>query len=715
MLRALPATMRRGAALLQVAALVAIVRASAWLMLQGAVPAADATGLAEANALCVVIMDPLAAQLSCPCVKGYAQRDYTALAEHLEQALGRPVRLGFGSSLAAGLNAAGCKRADLVIGKDSVVRADGVAACMPLEPLCALTDTTGGCAMRGVFVVPADDVAESLEDVFDYVFLLGRPEHAEKHARALDALRAVGIPEPSTVREMDSCSDAAAEILEPEAPAQAVAVISSYAAPLLEGCGTVPKGALRVIGETSPVPFVTAFVPRDTAPPDRDAMAHALLDVASSAALCRRLESSRGFVRLTEQAFGEWPGWRGPRRDGHAASLPPRLPTEPIVVWNRPLSRSGLGGIAASHCHVVFGDRDDADVQDVFRCLDAITGEPLWECAYDAPGSLDYGNSPRATPLLENGRAHLLGAFGDLHCVDLQSGEILWKRHLVRDFAVPKPALSAWGYCASPLLADGRLIVAPGAPEAAVVALDPATGAELWRSPGLPSGYGSFVAAYPGGRGQVIGFDAATLGGWDIVTGKRLWTLKPDVGGGFNVPTPVVLPGHPLRLLVSTETDGTRIYALGDDGQIAPAATMESTELASEMATPVVVGDRVFCVQDRLMDLDINAGLRSTPHEGGRFLDTYAAAVASRDSLLVIGNNCHLLLFDIGADGCRLVSSLAALEQSATAPAFPVYAHPALVGTRLFMRGCNEIACLELAAVDADISISVPRRDDTDE
>jgi len=678
-------------------------------MLQIAAVAAAAAGAAGADAVCVVVMDPLAARLSCPCVKGYAQRDYDALAEHLGKALGRPVRLGFGASLSAGLKDAGCGRADLVIGKDSVVRADGAAAGTPLEPVCALTDATGSCTTRGVFVVPADDVAESLEDVFDHVFFLGRQEHAEKHVCALDALRAVGIPEPSSIREADSCSEAAAAILELESPAQAVAVISSYAAPLLEGCGTVPKGALRVIGETPPVPFVTAFVPRATAPAARDAVARALLDVASSADLCRRLESSRGFVRLPERGLGDWPGWRGPQRDGHVASLPPRLPEAPIVVWNRPLSRAGLGGIAASHRLVVFGDRDDADSQDVFRCLDAITGEPLWECGYDAPGSLDYGNSPRATPLMENGRVHLLGAFGDLHCVDLDSGAILWRRHLVRDFAVPKAAFSAWGYCGSPLLADGRLIVAPGAPEAAVVALDPATGAEVWRCPGRPAGYGSFVAAYPGGRGQVIGFDAATLGGWDLATGTRVWTLTPDVGGGFNVPTPVVLPGQPLRLLISTETDGTRVFVLGDDGRIVPTATMESTALAAEMATPVVVGRRVFCVQDRLLDLDMGAGLRSTPHTDTRFLDTYAAAVASRDSLLVIGNNCRLMLFDIGDAGCRLVSSVAALEHSATAPAFPVYAHPALVGTRLFLRGANEIACLELAGPGVD---GPPQQDD---
>ena len=43
----------------------------------------------DQQALIVVVMDPLAAPLSCPCVKGYAQRDYKKLAAHFERELDR--------------------------------------------------------------------------------------------------------------------------------------------------------------------------------------------------------------------------------------------------------------------------------------------------------------------------------------------------------------------------------------------------------------------------------------------------------------------------------------------------------------------------------------------------------------------------------------------------------------------------------------------------
>lgn len=649
----------------------------------------------------VVVMDPLAARLSCPCVQGYAQRDYDALAKHLEASLGRPVRMGFGETLSKGLEAMNAERADLVIGKDSVVRVHAAGCGTDLEAIGMLTDTAGGTHLRGLFVVPVDDDVESLDEAIDYAVYVGGAEHAEKHEVAIDALRRAGLPDPYDTHEFGSCSDAAAEMLDLEQPAHVVAVISSYAKPLLEGCGAVPQGALRVIGQTDPVPFITAFVDASLDYATRDALREALLAVADDAALCTKLESSRGFVRTGDDQT--WPGWRGPRRCGHAPGLPRRLPRKPAVVWSRPLVHGGLGGIAATRSRLVLGDRDDADERDVFRCMDVHTGEALWEVAYDAPGALDYGNSPRATPLIDHDRVVLLGAMGDLHCVALATGKVLWRRHLVRDFDVPRAALSAWGYCSSPIIVDGRLIVSPGAPDASVVALDPATGEEVWRTPGRPAGFSSFVAAYPGGRCQVIGFDAETLGGWDVVTGRRLWEWKPPVGGGFNVPTPVILEGDPLRVLVSTETDGTHLLAVESGDVPAARAVAASEELASDMVTPVSVGECVVGVQDRLLALDAAGALRTLAAVEDAALATYAAVVSGPETVLVIGNGGRLMLYDVAPEGCRLNSVTTILPTNGSSQGRgPIYSHPAFVGTRMYIRGDHELACVDLSLDDAE-------------
>ena len=73
-------------------------------------------------------------------------------------------------------------------------------------------------------------------------------------------------------------------------------VISSYAQPLLEGCGTIKKGDLRVVGETDPVPFVAAFATKTLAGADCEKVKSALLAVGKNKDLSTALETKGGFV-----------------------------------------------------------------------------------------------------------------------------------------------------------------------------------------------------------------------------------------------------------------------------------------------------------------------------------------------------------------------------------------------------------------------------------
>ncbi|HQZ69302.1 MAG TPA: hypothetical protein PLY87_29650, partial [Planctomycetaceae bacterium] len=102
---------------------------------------------AEEHAFTLIVMDPLAAPLSCPCVEGYAQRKYEVLAEHLKASLKRDVLLVFAKALCVGIKETESK-ADLIIGKDSVVLADAAAAEIGLSALAQLTDKVGSTKQR---------------------------------------------------------------------------------------------------------------------------------------------------------------------------------------------------------------------------------------------------------------------------------------------------------------------------------------------------------------------------------------------------------------------------------------------------------------------------------------------------------------------------------------------------------------------------------------
>lgn len=246
--------------------------------------------------LTMIVMDPLAAPLSCPCVEGYAQRKYEVLEEHLEQVLGREVTLVFAEALQQALSGEAHGRADLVIGKDSVVRADAKAAKFDLTAVARLTDKFGSTTQHGLIVVGKDDPATRPSDLGGYRIFFGPKECDEKHRAALAILNQAGVDPPEKLEMDEACSDGACRVIELGPEAKAAAVISSYAEPLLEGCGTIKKGDLRVIAKTEPVPFVTAFVIDRVDPADRDQIQAALLSIGKKPEVCAALESLIGFV-----------------------------------------------------------------------------------------------------------------------------------------------------------------------------------------------------------------------------------------------------------------------------------------------------------------------------------------------------------------------------------------------------------------------------------
>lgn len=256
----------------------------------------------ESTGLTLVVMDPLAAPLSCPCVEGYAQRQYEALATFLQDQMAVPVRVVFGESLAAALNDGSAEEADLIIGKDSVVRADAQAADLPATPIAHLTDKQGRTTQTGLFVVRSDDPSQSLADLAGYRILLGPADCDEKHAAARRVLAATGIELPEELVEISqACSDGACKLVDAGPGIKAAAVISSYAQPLLEGCGTIKAGDLRVVGETEPVAFISVFVADHVDAPQREQIERLLARVGEDRELCKQLETLLGFVP-SEQA-----------------------------------------------------------------------------------------------------------------------------------------------------------------------------------------------------------------------------------------------------------------------------------------------------------------------------------------------------------------------------------------------------------------------------
>lgn len=639
------------------------------------------SGGGERGPLTLVVMDPLAQELACACVGGYAQRDYHQLADFLNREMGRPVKVVFADGLDKALRQAGSRRVAVIVGKESVVQSDARHVGLDLKPLCRLTDKAGRTTLTGLFVVKAADPVKSIADLAGRRILFGPADSAEKHSAALAALVERGVTLPPTLETRGGCSDAALDVQDSGTTALA-AVISSYALPLLEGCESIERGSLRVVGETRPVPFVTVFATDAITAEAATRLRVALLAVRNDTELLRVMESKSGFVPWVSE---DWPDWRGANRDGMAASLPETLPTQPKVLWRKPVSGHGLAGLAATSEFVIVAGRDLLDQRDVFQCLRTADGEGLWIFDHPAEGRIDYGHSPRATPVIRGDKVYLLGAFGQLHCVSLAEGKVLWQRHLVADLGGKLPG---WGYCSTPLVVEDLLIVNPGGKQASLAALNRHTGAVVWKTAGAEAAYASFIVGELGGQRQIVGYDAHSLGGWDCRTGKRLWTLAPPKSGDFNVPTPIAIEG---KLLVATENNGARLYGFGNNGAIDPKPLAANDQLSPETCSPVVAGGHVFGAGSSLVRLNLGNGLSSAGGQEGDAFATHASLIAGGDRLLVLAFNGELLLVNTASPDCEIVSRIRVAGEDAE-----IYAHPALAGGRLFVRDAASVICLAL-------------------
>jgi outer membrane protein assembly factor BamB/ABC-type phosphate/phosphonate transport system substrate-binding protein len=647
--------------------------------------------VAASPPLRMVVIDPLAAPLACDCVAGYAQRKYEKLGDHLQVKLDRPVEIAYAEALSSP-QARAHQGVDLIIGKCSVVAFDAKQTEMDIRSIAMLTGKDGKITQTGLFVVRNGDSARVIEDLRGSRLLFGPEDSDEKLAAAFASLEAFDIPVPDTVLTSSSCSTAALAVAEKDADA---AVVSSYAMPLLKGCGTIDKGVLRVVGETDPVPFIGVFATNRVSAETEQALSRALRAVRSDPTLLTDLESKDGFVPLPAIHSGrarqvaEWTDWRGPGRHAISHRVPANLPAKKQLLWSRTMTGPGMSGLAVAAGYVVAADKSLDESQDVFRCLDADTGREMWKIAYPAAGDMDYTNSPRANPVVHQGLVYLLGAFGDLHCIQLATGDVVWRKHLAHDFNVKRPQ---WGYCSAPLLVGDMLIVNPGAEDASLAALDRLTGEVLWTTPGASPGYACFVHAELGGVRQVVGYDRVSLGGWDPESGKRLWKLVPELKGDFNVPTPIVLGG---KLLVTTENNGTRLYGFEADGQIKSDPLARNDDLAPDTSTPIAHGGVVLANYGGLMCLDLDDELKTLWEVDDDALTEYCTFIAGNGHVLVMSQSGKLVLVRIDKQGYQCVASLDLFDDVHPTER-DVWSHPALVGNRLYVRNLLGVYCFVL-------------------
>jgi len=373
-----------------------------------------------------------------------------------------------------------------------------------------------------------------------------------------------------------------------------------------------------------------------------------------------------------------WSQWRGASGDGHVSGLPKKW-TQPKRLWRHELPAEGIGGVAATDEFVVVSSREANDKADLFKVLDIETGISLFKLSYASELELDYGNSPRVTPVIYDSCAFCLGAQGQLHCLDIETGSVLWKQHLVDDLGGKMPQ---WGYSVSPVFVDDQLIVQPGGLETSWVSLSPKTGKVLWRAKGRAAAYASPIVIEYRGQNQIVCYDAISLGGWSTADGKRLWEMKPEVAKDFNVPTPVFVEN---KIVLVTENNGTRVYSMVSDqadGPMSLKLEASSELLSGDSHSPVRVNKWIAGVDRDLVVLDPLDDLKEVARFSDVGLQKHCSLLVDEDRVWVCTGNGTQILLRIDSNGITELGRFQAMEKSGE-----IFSHPAIGNGVLYLRG----------------------------
>jgi outer membrane protein assembly factor BamB len=325
-----------------------------------------------------------------------------------------------------------------------------------------------------------------------------------------------------------------------------------------------------------------------------------------------------------------WLAWRGPEQSGvsRETGLPARVRAQEAL-WTAALPGQSTPVMANGKLYINGYLGEEAELQEVIACLDAETGETLWEHRFSDYLSdtiyLRYStSSPAVDP--ETGRVFMQGTQGILACFSPE-GRLLWEHPLMehlgrltfpnsrtasplvdRDLVITRGITANWGaqgagadrfyafdkqtgdlvWAASPgdrprdnsfshphlMFWQGRRVLISAAGDGSIVCVNARTGESYWRVPLFKAGINATVSVH--NNDKVIAIFGTPYERGEMVALRMPQVLPADPGSG-----PIEVPRAEVELW--------------------------KNELSSSTSSPILVGDQVYLVTEKGDLCSVNA------------------------------------------------------------------------------------------------------------
>lgn len=385
------------------------------------------------------------------------------------------------------------------------------------------------------------------------------------------------------------------------------------------------------------------------------------------------------------EAPPEWPGFRGPDRDGrqkgkYASDWSASPPTE---IWRIPVG-PGWASFAVQGNRLFTQEQRGPD--EFVVCYTADTGREVWTSK--AGGRFDDpmgGPGPRATPELHSGKLYSLTAGGVLVCVDAADGSLLWKADIVK-IADRKPP--TWGFSSSPLVTDSVVVVhAGGAGDKGTLAFDIENGNLKWSAPAGDHSYSSAQLSNILGEESILMATNKGMRFLDPATGKVKYFHDSNYRG-YRTLQPQRLDSESVLLQASGGPGTFRLQLSKAGDKITGKELWQTTWLKSDFNGCVIHKGFLYGFNGSvLVCIDIATGERKW--RGGRYGKGQMLLLEESDLLLVISEQGKAALVRASTEGYEELSSIQVFEGKA-------WSHPVVVNDRLYLRNAQEAVCYQL-------------------
>lgn len=379
-------------------------------------------------------------------------------------------------------------------------------------------------------------------------------------------------------------------------------------------------------------------------------------------------------LTVSTASADNWTDWRGPARDGHSSETGLSASWSPggdNLAWRAPYGGRSTPIVLGNHVYLQNAAGEGADLQERIMCLDADTGELLWERRIniymsEVPPHRVGWASPVADPATGNVFVYSVG--GSLVSYSSE-GELLWERSLVEDFGL---ITTHGGRTASPVI-DGQLVIVSGLSSGwgeqarggqRFFAFDKATGATQWVS--SPGGRPYDTTYAPPYITELGGVRVLITGGGD----GAMHALKPQTGEPvwrFEYSKRGINTGALLKDGVAIVTQGEENLSTSQMGLVAAFDATASGDIDIDDAkwsvggilagysSPVLDGDRFYLVDNsaNLIAFDVATGDEEWKLNLGTL---QRASPVLADGKLYVGTvNGTFFIIDPAADGAEVL------------------------------------------------------------